>query len=61
MRAAAMLEAAHHDNTLAGAWVVGIVDQDVKALFLGSISLARPPWEKVAFQSPAVKLVNQAR
>jgi len=41
MRAAAMLQAAHHDNTLARAWVVRIVDQDVKALFLGSISRAR--------------------
>jgi hypothetical protein len=40
MRTAAMLQAAHHDNTLARAWVVGIVDQDVEALFLGSISLA---------------------
>jgi hypothetical protein len=42
MHVAAMLQAAHHDHTLARARVVRIVDQDVKALFLGSISRARP-------------------
>jgi hypothetical protein len=42
MRAAAMLQAAHHANALAGAWVVRVMDQDIKALFVGSISLARP-------------------
>jgi hypothetical protein len=47
MRAAAMLQAAHHDNTLARTWMVRIVDQDVKALFLGTISRARPAPAKV--------------
>jgi hypothetical protein len=37
-----MLQAAHHDNALARAWVVRVLDQDVKSLFLGSISWARP-------------------
>jgi hypothetical protein len=43
MRAAAMLQAAHHDNTLARAWMVGIVDQDIEELFLGDTV------EKVSF------------
>jgi IstB-like ATP binding protein len=47
MRAAAMLQAAHHDNTLAHAWVVRIVDQNLKALFLARISQARPASAKV--------------
>lgn len=50
-----MLQAAHHDNTLACAWVVRIVDQDVKALFLGSISLARPASAKVGWLVPSDK------
>jgi hypothetical protein len=41
MHAAAMLQAAHHDNALTRTWVMRILDQDVKALFLGSISLVR--------------------
>ena len=48
-----MLQAAHHDNTLACAWVVRIVDQDVKALFLGSISLARPASAKAGWLVPS--------
>jgi hypothetical protein len=55
MRAAAMLQAARHDNTLAGAWVVRILDQNLKALFLGSISQARPGSAKVGLLALLVK------
>ena len=48
-----MLQAAHHDNALAGAWVVRVMDQDINALFLGSISLARPASAKVGLPVPS--------
>ncbi len=48
-----MLQAAHHDNALARAWVVRVLDQSVKSLFLGSISQARPASAKVGWPAPS--------
>jgi hypothetical protein len=41
MGAAAKLQPAHDANALTRARMVGIMDQNVERLFLGSISLAR--------------------
>jgi hypothetical protein len=38
MGAAAVLQCSHHSHAFAGSRMVRVVDQDVKELFLGSIS-----------------------